>query len=267
MSSIIKWLGDPKTKQQMAVALPKHIGADRMIRLALTALRTNPALLECEPVSVMGSIIIATQMGLEPNTPLGHSYLVPYNNKKRGTKEAQMILGYKGMIELARRSGQIKSIAARVVRDGDEFEYEYGINDQLVHKATGDEDAPTTHIYAVAHLAGGGYQFEVMTRKMVEKIRQKSPGRDSTFWTGYWEEMAKKTCVRRLFKWLPISIEMQSAVAADERADAGESQMDFVDVDVVDNLNQLAPAADRHEEETPAMKAARELEERERAMA
>lgn len=264
-TTAVEWLMNPKTKSQLAMALPRHITPDRMARIALTALRTSPDLNQCDIGSLMASVITTSQMGLEPNTPLGHCYLVPYNNRKKGIKEAQLIIGYKGMIELARRSGQIRSISARVVREGDEFSYQYGIVEDLKHRATGDEEAPITHVYAVAQLVNGGYQFEVMTKGQINKVRSKSPGKDSTFWTVYWEEMAKKTAVRRLFKYLPISIELQTAAAMDERAEAGESQEDFIDAEVAESMERIAPPSEEQKEETAAEKMARELEEREQA--
>ena len=128
------------------------------------------------------------------------------------------------MIDLARRSGQIVSISARTVRDGDNFHFEYGLNESLTHIPGENEDSPITHVYAVAKLKDGGIQFEVMTKKQIEKVREKSKAGDSGPWKDHWEEMAKKTVIRRLFKYLPVSIEMQRAVILDEKAEANVDQ-------------------------------------------
>ncbi len=128
------------------------------------------------------------------------------------------------MIDLARRSGQIASISARTVRAGDEFEYEYGLNEHLTHKPGEDEDAPITHVYAVARLKDGGVQFEVMTHKQIERVRSQSKSASNGPWVTHWEEMAKKSVIRRLFKYLPVSIELSRAVMLDEKAESDIDQ-------------------------------------------
>lgn len=124
----------------------------------------------------------------------------------------QLIIGYRGMIDLARRSGQIVSISARTVRESDQFNYCYELDERLEHVPSGNEDAPISHVYAVARLKDGGVQFEVMTLKQIEAVRSQSKAANSGPWISHFEEMAKKTLIRRLFKYLPVSIESQRAV-------------------------------------------------------
>ena len=189
--------------------------------------------------SLLGAVIQSSQLGLEPGTVLGHAYLVPYRNKKTGTTEAQFILGYRGMIDLARRSGQIESIAAQAVHAHDEFEFAYGLNETLVHKPamTGDR-GDIIAFYAIAKLKGGGHAFEVMPRADVDAVMRSSQSRGQWGpWKDHYSEMGRKTVIRRLAKYLPLSIEFATAAALDGQADAGEQDMagvldgDFVVVD------------------------------------
>jgi phage RecT family recombinase len=114
-------------KAAISAALPKHLNPDRMLQVAQTAITQNPQLLECDTGTLFGALIRCTQLGLEPNNALGQLYLIPFNNRKANRKDVQVIVGYKGMIDLARRSGNIESLQAMAVREGDEFSYEYGM--------------------------------------------------------------------------------------------------------------------------------------------
>lgn len=227
-------------KSTLAAVLPKHVGADRMLKIALGALRTTPKLMQARTDTLLGAIIQCAQLGLEPNTPLGHAYLIPFENRSKGITEVQIVFGYKGLIDLARRSGQIVSIAAHEVRENDHFEYEYGLDEKLVHRPclTGDRGAVTA-FYAVAKLVGGGYAFEVMSRADVETIRNESQGWKTAVrfkkeaqspWGAHFVEMGRKTVLRRLFKFLPVSIELATAATLDGKASVGETQGAFEDV-------------------------------------
>lgn len=212
-------LSSPKMKAQFQAALPKHMTAERMARIVTTEIRKTPALAKCDQASFLGSVIQCAQLGLEPGNSLGHAYLLPYGS------HVQLIIGYRGMIDLARRSGQIISLSARAVREHDEFDYQLGLHEDLIHKPFEGEDAgEITHVYAVAKLQGGGVQFEVMSRAQVEAVRAQSKAGKSGPWVTHFEEMAKKTVIRRLFKYLPVSVEIQRAVVLDERAEAGANQ-------------------------------------------
>ena len=217
-------MADPKIKAQMALALPKHMTSDRLARIALTEIRKVPTLAKCDQTSFLGAIMQCAQLGLEPGGALGHAYLLPFENRKKGITEVQFIVGYRGMIDLARRSGQIVSLTARTVHENDEFSYQYGLNEDLKHvPATGDRGA-LQYVYAVAKLKDGGVQFEVMSRSDIDKVRAQSKAGNYGPWQTHYDEMAKKTVIRRLFKYLPVSIELATAVTMDEKADAGLGQ-------------------------------------------
>ncbi len=221
--SIAGMMSDPKVKAQLALALPKHLTAERLARIALTEIRKNPKLGKCDQASFLGSIMQCAQLGLEPGGALGHAYLLPFENKRKNIIEVQFIIGYRGMIDLARRSGQIISISAHTVHENDKFSYEFGLHEDLKHIPADGERGRMTHVYAVARLKDDGVQFEVMSKLEVDKIRAQSKS-GSGPWSTHYDEMAKKTVIRRLFKYLPVSIEMTRAVIADEAADAGISQ-------------------------------------------
>ncbi|MFZ4835932.1 recombination protein RecT [Rouxiella sp. Mn2063] len=231
--TLVSFMNQPAMKNQLAAALPRHMTADRMIRIVTTEIRKNPELAGCSQQSFVGSVVQCSQLGLEPGGSLGHAYLLPFNKNKKNpqtgkwevvSKDVQLIIGYRGMIDLARRSGQIVSISARTVREGDDFKFSYGLDETLEHRPGENEDSPITHVYAVAKLKDGGVQFEVMTFKQVENVRAGSKASGSGPWVTHWEEMAKKTVIRRLFKYLPVSIEMQTAVVLDEKAEADIDQ-------------------------------------------
>ncbi len=202
---------------QISRALPTHLTAERMTRIALTELRKVPKLLTCTPESFCGAIMACSQLGLEPGSALGQIYLIPFG------KDVQVILGYKGMIELARRSGQIVSLSAHEVHENDTFEFEYGLTEKLRHVPNLKERGALIAVYAVSHFVGGGHQIEVMSKQDVDKVRARSKSGNSGPWVSDYNEMAKKTVLRKLFKYLPISIEkLQLATALDESADLGQ---------------------------------------------
>lgn len=202
----------------MQEALPKHMDVDRLLRLAMTTIRTTPELKQADPASLLGAVMQAAQLGLEPGL-IGHCYLLPFKNNKKGTTDVQFIIGYKGMIDLARRSGHIQSIYAHAVYEKDEFEYELGLNPKLKHVPSMEADrGEYIGSYAVAHFKDGGYQMEFMPKAEIEKRRLASPGGRSKYspWNNYYEEMANKTVIRHMWKYLPISVEIQEAVQYDE---------------------------------------------------
>lgn len=227
-------------KATLTALLPEHMkrNPDRMVTLALNCLRTTPKLLDCTLDSLFRAIIVCSQFGLEPNTPQGHIYLIPFENRRKKTVEVQIVIGYKGLIDLARRSGEIETITARVAYKGDNLSVEYGIEDNIKHLPLIEGDpGPPLGVYARAKMKGGGYQFEWMSVAQVNKIRDESQGyktavrfnNDNTPWISNWEEMAKKTVIRRLCKYLPMSIEMANVLALDSRADAGKAQVELVE--------------------------------------
>lgn len=221
-------------KKQITAALPKHITPERLIRVALTAVSRQPKLLECERSTLLGAIVQSSQLGLEPDGILGQAYLVPFWNGKARRMEAQFQIGYKGLIDLARRSGNIVSIVAQAVRTGDVFEYEFGLNEKLRHVPALDGRGEITHFYAYATFTNGGHAFEVMTLEDVELIKARSKSRDKAGnvvgpWETDFEAMGRKTVIRRLSKYLPLSVEMQKALHVDEVASTGSPQNIGVD--------------------------------------
>lgn len=184
----------------------------------MTTIRTTPELRQADVASLLGGVMQAAQLGLEPGL-LGQCYLLPFKNNRKGITEVQFIIGYKGMIDLARRSGHIQSIYAHAVYENDEFEYELGLNPTLKHVPSFDSDrGEFLGSYAVAHFKDGGYQMEFMPKAEIEKRRNASPGGRSKYspWNNYYEEMANKTVIRHMWNYLPISVEIQEAVQHDE---------------------------------------------------
>lgn len=216
-------------RAQIAAALPRHVNADRMLVVAQTAVTQTPALLECYTPSLFGSLIKCTQLGLEPNNALGQLYLVPFNNKRERRKDVQVIIGYRGMIDLARRSGAIKSIWADVVRQGDVFEYERGMNDKLRHIESENERGDITHFYSYAHLKDGGFVFDVKNIVWMNTHMLTTQSRGAYGpWKDHYEQMGRKTMIRRLFNYLPVSIEMAEAQAIDATGETKTQNMGLV---------------------------------------
>ena len=245
---ILTMLTEKEFKEQLAIAVPKAMNAERLVRIVLTECRKVPELRQTTPESFLGAVLQCAQLGLEPGSALGHCYLLPYWDSKEGVKNCQLIIGYRGMIDLARRSGQIVSICAYTVHEKDHFEWRLGLDPNIEHVPSPEANrGPMTYVYAVAKLKGGGVQFEVMSRAEVEAIREKSKGSKSQYspWVTHFVEMAKKTVIRRLFKYLPVSIEAARAVEVDERADRGAAvtPQDFIDVAYEDLGTEVPPDA------------------------
>ena len=252
-------------KGELAKMLPKTLSIDRLLKVAQIAATTTPALLKCDVPSLVAAIGQCAQMGLEPNTVLGHAYLVPFNTKRKDARGAerwvnsvQVIVGYKGLIDLARRSGQIVSIAAHEVCENDHFELVYGLDEKLEHRPALGERGAVLGFYAVAKLKDGGHSFEFMSLHQVQEIMKASQGLQKAVdtarkyqkdvshpWVQHFIEMGRKTVIRRLAKYLPLSIEFQTAVALDSLADAGKDQrLETIDGDFMVVPDDDAPQAD-----------------------
>ena len=223
LETIKDFMNSPEIVKKIHAAAPKHLTGERLAQVAMTEINRNPALAKASPISFVGAIMQCGALGLEPSGSLGHAYLIPFGNGKdsQGRPNIQLIIGYRGMLDLAKRSGQISSISARAVHENDDFNYSYGLEETVHHIPASGERGDLTHVYAVARMKDGGVQFEVMSVFDVEKVKKASKASASGPWVTYYEEMAKKTVIRRLFKYLPISIEMQKAVTIDEQGDAG----------------------------------------------
>lgn len=215
-----------KMGPQMARALPRHVTADRMARVVLTSLRTTKDLAKCTPASFMACVMTLAQLGLEPGNGLGFAYLIPRRNK--GVMECTVILGYQGLMDLARRSGQVSSITAHAVYEGDAFACEYGLRPKLEHVP--NWTAPRTPqrligAYAVARIKDSDEPtFVYVPRIEIEGFRKRgASGRTNwkgeqiaTPWDTDYEAMAVKTAIRRLWKFLPKSVEMAIADRVDD---------------------------------------------------
>lgn len=198
-------------------ALPSVITPERFTRMTLSAISTNPKLAACTPASFLGAMMSAAQLGLEPNTPLGQAYLIPYKN--RGVDEVQFQLGYKGLIDLAYRSGEVELVQAHIVYENDEFICEYGLEPKLVHKPADSDRGEPIKVYAMFKTKSGGYGFEVMSMDDVRRHAEKySQAYKSGFspWKTNFEEMAKKTVLKKVLKYAPLKSDFVRAVVQDE---------------------------------------------------
>jgi recombination protein RecT len=197
-----------RMRPEIARALPKHMDADRMARIALTTLRKTPKLANCSPESFLGALMTCSQLGVEPGAT-GEAYLVPFG------RECTFVLGYKGMAKLFWQSPMAKSLDAQIVYENDHFDYAYGLHPRLEHKPVLVNRGKAIAYYAVATTVSGGSAFVVLSPEDVEKHRMFSKQSGSGPWKDHYDAMAKKTCVRELFKLLPVSVELAQAVAQD----------------------------------------------------
>ena len=218
----------------VAQRIPRHLTVDRILKVALTAINKTPKLLECSRESLITAVMQAAELGLEPGGALGEGYLVPYNNKvklpgggEQWVMQCQFIPGYRGLTALARRSGEISNIYAEAVYDGDAFEVELGLEPKLLHRPDynsekRDDPNNLTFTYAVARFKDGSFQFVVLGRKQIEALRARSKAAGFGPWVTDFEEMAKKTSIRRLSKSLPLSVEMAKAIDLQAAAEVGD---------------------------------------------
>ena len=198
-------------------ALPTVITPERFTRIALSALNNTPALQQCTPMSFLAALMNAAQLGLEPNTPLGQAYLIPYKNK--GNLECQFQIGYKGLIDLAYRNGQIQTIQAQAVYEHDFFEYEYGLEPRLVHKPAFSDRGDVIYFYAIFKTVNGGFGRAVMSKADMDLYAKTySKAFDSSYspWKTDYESMAKKTVIKQALKYAPIKTDFQRALSTDE---------------------------------------------------
>ena len=229
-----------KMESQIAKALPSGITPERFTRIVTTALSTNPKLAECTPNSFLGAMMTSAQMGMEVNTPLGQAYLIPRWNSKKQANECQFQLGYKGMIDLVYRSGEVSTVSAQVVYENDTFEYELGLEPVLKHKPAKGERGKPVYFYATFHTKDGGYGFECMSVAEIRKHAQQFSDAYKKGYTSPWvtnfEEMAKKTVLKRVLKYAPLKTDFVRQVAADEgikntiSKDMTEEPIEYIDI-------------------------------------
>ena len=235
MQGLIKAM-EPQIKK----ALPSVITPERFARMVNTALSSTPKLQACTPMSFIGAMMQAAQLGLEPNTPLGQAYLIPYGNV------CQFQLGYRGLIDLAYRSGEVSSIQAHEVHENDVFEYEYGLDPKLRHVPAKADRGPVVWYYAVLKLKNGGVGFEVMSREDVEKFAmKKSKAYRNGPWQTDFDEMAKKTVLKKVLKYAPLKTEFVKAVSTDETVKSTLSE------NMADKPNEMYTTIDNEPEAAP----------------
>lgn len=197
-------------------ALPQVITPERFTRIALSALNTTPKLKECTPMSFLAALMAVAQLGLEVNSVLNHAYLIPYNNK--GKYEVQLVVGYRGILELAYRNPNMKMITAEVVYENDEFSYELGLNPILIHKPAFEDRGEIKFFYGVYKTGNGGYGFSVMTKNEMDQHAQrysKAYDAASSPWKNNYVEMGLKTILKRTLRYLPLHAEVSRALATD----------------------------------------------------
>lgn len=196
----------------------------RMLQALFTCCMKTPKLMNCTPVSLFGGVLAAAELRLELAGPTGQAYLVPYKN------ECQLQIGYKGFVQLAHRSSLVKRITPRVVYQGDQFHIQYGTTQVIVHHPKFPQEGDPVGYYCVAEMVNGGTDFEYMTLEEMAKHRGRF-AKSQGIWEAHFDEMAKKTMIRKLAKRLPVSVELAKAVGYDEEAEA----------DVPQHLSALVP--------------------------
>jgi recombination protein RecT len=225
-----------KAKANIALALPKHLTAERMIRMAITAFTKTPELQKCSLLSIVGCVVQASELGLELSGVLGEAYMVPYWNKTTQQKEAQFQVGYRGFIALAYRSGKVQTFNGHVVYKNDKFRFAYGSKPILLHEPTLNEPGEAIAAYAMFQLTSGASDFEVMSKVQIDahqkRYSKQNPGSDFNPWNTAWDQMAIKTPIRRLSKRAPMSVELVRAAVIDEYNEAAIDLMGQLPADM-----------------------------------
>lgn len=247
---------------QMKLALPKHLTPERLVRVVMTSVQNNAKLLECDRNSFLSAVMTCAQLGLEPDGVLGQAYLIPF--KVQGQMRCQFIPGYKGLIALARNSGDVTSIQAQAVHANDDFTYRFGLNETLDHTPAAGDRGDITHFYAIAKFKDGGYHWDVMSVSEIEAIRDASQGYSAAKrfakngvinspWVSHFAEMGKKTMIRRIAKYLPMDVQKAAFIAdsydrgvASQLSDGGSVEA-FGDTMTIDN--EPAPEQIEHDED------------------
>lgn len=244
-----------------ASALPASVDAERFLRLALNELRWQPALRECDVASVIGAMMTCAQLGLEPSGPLNHVYLTP-RNVNLGTKQnpqwvkrVQLTIGYQGYIELAQRTGAVKTITADVVKANDDFDFWVEDGEQRMrHRPVvfGDR-GDLVGAYAVARMVDGSAIVRAVDLDEIHSAKQKSDaGRaDKGPWVTDFEAMAMKTAVRRLWKWLPKTGEAAAGYNVDGTVVVERPEFPLVEQRAVPVLDVVSDSGPSDEEGKP----------------
>lgn len=221
--------------------IEKNMDPQRLIRIAVSALHRNPSLGNCSMPSIMNSVVLCGYLGLEPNTPLGHAYLIPYG------KECTFQPGYRGLMHLAHRTANVKRFAPHIVFVGDEFELEYGLNEKFRHVPK-EQSTEWTGAYSFVRFNDGDHSVLYVPKARILEIRDRfsqayknKPG--SSPWTTSEDEMALKTVIKRHIKRFDISIEIATATEADDQAERDMKQESFIEAE----FQELAKASEEAE--------------------
>lgn len=248
------FIAHPSVQKRLRAVLPNYLTPDRVVRVLALAAFKNPKIREVAPMSLLGSLMTVSSLAFEPNTPLGHAYLIPfdvygYNREKQQREvirtDVNLIVGYPGMMDLVRRTGMLVAMRASIVHKGDEFSFEYGSNMHLKHRPVGlVGDRPATYAYSEARLTDG-YSFEVLPYEEAVSFRRysqafqtalrgkeeaerdkskawKAKGYDETPWVKHEGPMAMKTMIRRHCTFLPKSIQFASQLHVETMAETGK---------------------------------------------
>lgn len=219
--TIMQAMESPAVVERLKTAATKHLTPDKLLRMIGVQMARVPKLGNCTPISVLDCAMTCSELGLSPGV-LGDIYLIPYSNV------CTVIVGYRGMLKLARRSGEISTIQADVVRSGDQFDYRFGMDAKLDHKPSADPTAPITHAWAMAQFRDKSFQFVVMRASEVEAIRKRSRAGNNGPWVTDTAEMFKKTALRRLCKMLPLTPEVEEQIAAADRTEFNYDDLDVI---------------------------------------
>jgi recombination protein RecT len=267
---IVKRDKDPETqlrgtimrmKEQIAMAIPAQIGVDRFLRTTMTAVTQVPELAICTLGSVIVCVLSAAQLGLMPNTPLGHCWLIPRLMKQKGRRDkvwtCTLMTGYKGELVLARRSGMVSGVRGVLVHEGDEWDWEEGTSPHIEHHPSKDPDRykqQVTHGYGTVKISGEeDRHFEVLSFAEIELRRKAGGNREFSPWTNWWGPMAKKTCVRQALKLVPFDADDHLVRAqALEAAGMGQQPLaEAIDEQVADAIREQGIELDEVEPEEP----------------
>lgn len=231
-------------ESQFQVAMPKGMEAKQLVRDAMTVISQNPGLMTCDPRTVLGALMTCSQLGLRPGV-LGQAWVIPFKGK------GQLIIGYQGLITLAQRSGDIKSITARMVHENDMFDVEYGLDERLAHKPLlRGSRGPVIGYYAVIKSTRGGTYWEFMSTEDAKLHRDKfamARKGDGTIvgpWRDHFDAMALKTVIIRALKLAPRNTELIQAMTVDDtiRVDVSpEANLDDVSVRVTAVDGEVVP--------------------------
>jgi len=228
----------PSMREQLKAALPPHVTVEKFLRVAMTAVQQNPDLLNKDRASLFASIVTSAQLGLLPDAQLGEAYFVPFKGK------VQLIPGYRGLLKLARQ-GDIGFVESEVICANDKTLYVLGDNSHFESMVHWQDRGEMVAVYAVAKYRDGGICARVvMTKKQVDDIRARSQAANGPAWTDNYEEMAKKTALRRLAKLLPLSTNAASAFRVSELSEELNRSANVIEGEVVsDEADQPIPAS------------------------